>query len=323
MWNGTYRDRITILGNEIARGERVSLELEVAKLHTRNSLQLPIIVNRALEDGPVLLLMGGIHGDEINGVAIVREIIRRGINRPLKGTVIAIPVFNIFGYLHLNREFPDGRDLNRVFPGSATGSLASQFAYHFTREIMPVVDCAIDFHTGGAERDNIPHIRCLLSDARSFELARAFGPRFILHSSYIPRSVREALNKLGKPALLFEGGKSRSLDPAVIESGVTGTRNLMRYLGMLDGNAHPVPDPLIIRKSRWLRSPHAGIFHVKTEKGIFVRKRTILGVITDPYGEFERKITAPHDCHIIGINTAPVVNKGDALVHVSVEVTES
>ena len=155
-------NKFIILGREIKKGERAILELEVAKLHTRNSLRIPIIVHRAKHDGPVMLLMGGVHGDESNGVAILREIIRKKYNRPKRGTIICIPVFNVFGYLNQSREFPDGRDLNRMFPGSANGSLASQFAYKFTKEIAPLVDYVLDFHTGGAGRNNFPNIRCVL-----------------------------------------------------------------------------------------------------------------------------------------------------------------
>ena len=153
-----------ILGKEIKRGESALIEVEVAKLHTRNTLKMPVIIERGKEDGPVLLLTGGVHGDEINGVAIVREVISRGYNKPKAGTIICIPVFNVFGYLKLSREFPDGRDLNRMFPGAAKGSLASQFAYKFTKEIATKVDYVLDFHTGGARRSNYPNVRCVFKE---------------------------------------------------------------------------------------------------------------------------------------------------------------
>ena len=137
MSSETYKDKLILLGTEIKRGDSICLQFDVAKLHTRNSIQVPIFVERAEKDGPVLLLLGGVHGDEINGVEIVRRIIRNKINKPSSGTIICIPVFNIFGFLHLSRKFPDGRDLNRVFPGSAKGSLSSQFAYQFKKEIAP------------------------------------------------------------------------------------------------------------------------------------------------------------------------------------------
>src|SRR3989338_36575 len=156
--------RFFILGTEILPGKGAELSMNVAKLHTNTPIQVPVIVQRAEKDGPVLLLMAGMHGDEINGMEIIRRVIRKGWNKPSTGTIICIPVFNVFGYLNVKRELPDGRDLNRSFPGTKSGSLASQFAYQFMKEIAPNIDLAIDFHTGAAQRSNIAQIRCLKTD---------------------------------------------------------------------------------------------------------------------------------------------------------------
>ena len=310
-------DDMTILGRTVKRGESAFLELEVAKLHTRNSIKISIIVERAEKAGPTLLLMAGIHGDEVNGVAIVRDIIRRGYNKPTRGTIICIPVFNVFGYLNLTREFPDGRDLNRVFPGSAKGSLASQFAFKFTQEIAPLVDYVIDFHTGGALRENYPNVRCVFKQEKTLELAKVFDAPFIVHSNYIAKSLRITMDKMGKTILLFEGGKSNSLDPFVVDTGVKGALNVIRHLKMSTGKSKVRKGSQLIKKSSWIRAPYSGMFQFHIKNGTYVTKKTIIGTITDPYGEFEKKIKAKHDCFIFGINNAPVVHKGDALFHVS------
>ena len=313
------KDDFQILGRKIKKGERAILELEVAKLHTRNSIKITIIVERAKLDGPTLLLMGGVHGDEINGVAIIRDIIRKKYNKPKRGTIICIPVFNVFGYLNLSREFPDGRDLNRMFPGSANGSLASQFAYQFTHEIAPLVDYVLDFHTGGSDRENSPNVRCVLHEEKAYQLAKVFDAPFIVNSNYIPKSIRDAINKMGKTILLFEGGKSKNLDESVINCGVEGARNVMKYLGMCDGEINLKNNSVVVQKSKWIRAPFSGMLRLHVENGSWVDKKTILAKITDPFGEFEKKVIAPFDCFIFGINTAPIVNKGDALFHVSIE----
>lgn len=311
----------SILGQKIRKGERTVVEMEVAKLHTRDSLRIPVIVERAEMDGPVLLFLSGVHGDETNGVAIIREIIRKKINKPERGTTICIPVFNMFGYLNLSREFPDGRDLNRVFPGSANGSLASQFAYKFVHEIAPMVDYVLDFHTGGAERENISNIRCVLQNEKQLELAKIFGAPFIVHSNYIPKSIRDTFRKMGKTILLFEGGKSRSLDQAVIRCGVQGALNVMRYLNMQEGEIITESEPVIIQKSKWLRAPYSGLFQSQIKNGTSVKAKEVIGRISDPFGDFEKKIKAPYDCHIFGLNTAPIVYKGDAIFHISSKET--
>jgi uncharacterized protein len=312
-------EKFLILDTEIEKGKGAILEVEMAKLHTRNSLSIPIIIERAKADGPVLLLMGGVHGDETNGVAIVRDIIRKKYHIPKRGTIICIPVFNVFGYLNQSRQFPDGRDLNRMFPGTANGSLASQFAYKFTKEIAPLVDYVLDFHTGGSGRDNFPNIRCVMKQNKTLELAKVFGAPFIVNSNYIPKSVRETIDKMGKTILLFEGGESLKLDQSVIDTGVEGSLNVMKYLGMQEGNPIIVNAPVIISKSKWLRAPFSGIFQSLVKNGEWVKRKTIIGRIYDPYGEFEKYIMAPFDCYIFGLNSAAIVYKGDALFHVSVE----
>lgn len=314
-----FNEEFQILGKEIKKGEGATLELEVAKLHTRNSLKTTIIVERAKLDGPTILLMGGIHGDEVNGVAIVRDIIRKKYNIPNRGTIICIPVFNVFGYLFLSRKFPDGRDLNRMFPGSPKGSLASQFAYKFTKEIAPLVDYVLDFHTGGSGRDNFPNVRCVVTEEDTFKLAKVFGSPFIVNSNYIAKSVRNTIHKKGKTILLFEGGKSLTLNESVIKCGVEGALNVMKYLGIQEGDLNLTDKSIVVKRSKWIRAPFSGMLRLKVENGSWVTKKTILAEITDPYGEFQKTVFAPFDCYIFGLNTASIVNKGDALFHISVE----
>ncbi len=308
-----------ILGKEIPEGKRTVLDLEVAKLHTRTTVKVPVIIERSKKPGPVVLLLAGIHGDETNGVGIIREIISQKINKPISGTIICIPVFNIFGYLIHTREFPDGRDLNRMFPGSANGSLASQFANQFTKEIAPHVDYVIDFHTGGGKRDNIAQIRCNKDDEKALELAKVFNPPMIVFSENITKSLRETLHKMGKTILLFEGGKSIELNPTIINEGVNGTKNVLIRLGLIEGELTVKETPIFIHKAKWLRASHSGMFKITATNGTLVKKKDVLGIIQDPFGDFKKKIYAPFDGYIFCINKTPIVNKGEALFHISIE----
>lgn len=182
---------IEVLGQIIAKGKGVQLNFDIAKLHTRTKIQVPIIVERGKKEGPTLLVTGGIHGNEINGIEIVRQLISKGYNKPELGMVICIPVVNVFGFLNQARQFPDGRDLNRVFPGSPRGSLASRFAYHIIKEIAPLVDYCIDYHTGGDSRFNVPQVRIGKHDIASLELAKVFSPSFIIKSVRREKSFQE------------------------------------------------------------------------------------------------------------------------------------
>jgi len=296
-----HHKKIVILGKEILPGKGAQLNLDVAKLHTTTPILVPVIIERAKVDGPTVLLMAGMHGDEINGVEIIRRVIRKGFNKPQIGTIICLPVFNIFGFLNLKRELPDGRDLNRSFPGSESGSLAAQFAFHFMKEIAPHVDYVIDFHTGSAQRNNFPQIRCVLDNEESVALARIFNPPYILNSSYISKTIRESISKLDKKMLLFEGGKTNSIEEFIVEEGLNGVKRFLSHMGMRTFKIDISKDrtPVILSESRWMRSPNSGMFQATVTNGARVTKGEVIGIVTDPYGKIERKVKAHSDGYII------------------------
>ena len=313
---------MVILGKEILPGKGVQLNFDVAHLHTRTPILVPVIVERAKEDGPTVLIMAGLHGDEINGVEIIRRFLRKKLHKPTKGTIICLPVFNIFGFLNLQRELPDGRDLNRSFPGSSNGSLASQFAYQFMKEIAPHCDYILDFHTGAAQRNNFPQIRCVFKDEESVELARVFNPPFILHSNLIPKTLRESIVKRKKKILLFEGGKSNSIEEQVVEEGLNGVKRVISHLGMRNYKFDITKDrePIFLQESKWMRAPSSGMFQSLVKNGSSVQKGDVIGIVTDPYGNYEKKIKAIQDGYIICANESPVVYKGDAIINIAKKI---
>lgn len=311
---------IIIHGETILPGQSRTINMEIARLHTMTKLKIPVIIERSKVDGPVVLFSAGIHGDEINGVEIVRQIIVRNINKPKTGTIICIPVVNIFGFVNQKREFPDGRDLNRVFPGSKNGSLASRFAWHILTEIMPYVDYCIDFHAGGAARFNAPQIRVEPDNQKLKELSDIFNAPFTLYSKNIAGSFRGACGKMGVTMLLFEGGKSLDLNQEVTQEGVQGAKRILQHLGMLNirKNAKaPERPPIYILDSTWIRARHSGMFQNRIHAGQFVTKGEVIAIITDPFGKFEQKVKAPNSGYIINSNDAPIVYQGDAIFHIS------
>lgn len=316
--------KIKILGEDIPAGKKRILKLDIARLHTFSKIEIPVIVERAHEDGPALLLNAGIHGNELNGVEIVRELLARKYTKPERGMVISIPTLNIFGFINQTREFPDGKDLNRVFPGSPKGSLASLLAFHVMNEIIPHIDYCIDFHTGGARRFNSSQIRIPKNNDELFELAQAFNPRFIVYADQREKSFRQAAMKAGKKVLLFEGGKTHEFNQRVTKRGINGTLKLMQHLGMrnfteeLEKANHQSPS-ILIKNSTWIRARQGGLFRFFVKDGTKVNKGEVIGTISDPYGNYEYKIKIPETGHIIGMNHAPVVYKGDALVHLGFE----
>lgn len=314
---------IKILGKEVSPGESRELNFSFAKLHTNTPIDVPIIVERSHYEGPTILFTAGIHGDEVNGVEVVRQLVSKGINRPKIGTIICIPIINIFGFLQKLREFPDGRDLNRAFPGSKNGSLAARIAYQLMNDIVPHVDYCLDFHTGGSSRFNAPHVRIEKGDVKLTKLAEVFNAPFILHSKNLKKSFRNSCQKKGIPMLLFEGGKSNSIDSVVSNTGVNGSKRVLHHLGMLRSQfkvSSPKRPSVLISHSKWIRANASGMFKSAVKVGTLVTPGEVIGHITDPYGKVHYWIKASNKGYVFNVNEAPLVYQGDALFHISTEV---
>jgi len=321
-------NKVKILGETILPGKTYHLSLNIAKLHTGTSIEVPIIISRAKLKGPSILFTGGIHGNEVNGVEIVRKIIAKKYHIPNAGMVICIPVVNVFGFLSQTREFPDGRDLNRVFPGTRTGSLASRFAYHIVKEIVPHISYCIDFHTGGDSRFNTPQIRIGKNDHESLQLAKTFGTSFIIKSVKREKSFRETLYKLDKKVLLFEGGKSLNINPVITRTGISGALRVMQELGIRSfqkelSSLIPKPDTLfLVEDSTWIRAKFSGLFHPTVQLGQYVKVGDSLGSVSDPFGNFDKIQKSNFSGHVICVNQSPIVNQGDAIIHITKNETE-
>lgn len=314
---------IVILKERIPLGESRTIDFSIARLYTTTKVEIPVIIERAANPGPTILITAALHGDEINGVEIVRQLIARKLNKPKRGTIICIPILNVFGFLQNNRYFPDGRDLNRVFPGTKTGSLASRVAYYFTREILPYADLCLDFHTGGASRFNAPQIRIKSGDNRLMELAEIFNAPFTVYSKTIEKSYRKTCDTKGIPSLLFEGGKSFDSNKNIAKEGVEGIMRILAHFDMLSQKKVPVAtrgQTVIIDKAKWVRAHRSGLLHVKIQCNQHVLKGELLATITDPYGKMRFRVSAPNDGYIISVNESPIVNQGDAIFHLSASI---
>ena len=308
-------DFISINNHDIGPGEQKEILLNIARLPTYTPIQLSVQIFRGKKDGPVLLLTGGLHGDEINGVEIIRRMISNGQATPEKGTVVAIPLVNIYGFIQKQRDLPDGKDINRSFPGSKSGSLARLVAHTLMDKIFPHIDYGVDFHTGGDSRTNFPQIRCVLKANGNRKLADAFAAPITVNSSLIDKSFRKAAQKQGKEILVFETGEAHRFDAFGIQQGIDGTQRLMKSLEMISSAPEP-NETEIYEKSTWVRARYAGLFQQKMELGEHVNKRQVLGHISDPFGKEWFKVISPQTGRIIALNNAPVVHKGDAILHI-------
>ena len=311
--------KVTIAGQEIKPGEFREIIINIARLPSRTQIDTPIYVYRAEEEGPTLALTAGMHGDEINGMEIVRRILDGGFNRVKRGTVVCMPIINMYGFLNYSREVPDGKDINRSFPGSKSGSLAARVAHHMTYDIIPFIDYGVDFHTGGASRTNYPQVRCVMQDKVNVELANAFHAPFTIDAPFRPNSLRLTASKKGKHIIVYEGGESIRFDQYAIEEGVLGTLRLMKHLNMIDEAPAPRTENKIIWSSSWVRAQNAGLFQPLVQCGELIQKGQFIGSLTDPFGEFKEEIHAPAMGYVVGLNNNPVVNAGDALLHIGID----
>jgi hypothetical protein len=330
MWTPIMRNAFSFGGIDVPPGQRRLVDLPVSKLSNHMPVTLPVHVLHGLKPGETLFVSAAIHGDELNGVEIIRKLLSTLDPRHLSGTLLCVPVVNTFGFLSRSRYLPDRRDLNRSFPGSPDGSLAARLAHLFLDAIAARCRYGIDLHSAAVHRDNLPQIRADFSNAPQLRpLADAFGADVILESPLRPGSLRKAARDKQIDVLVYEGGEGLRFDDGAIRAGYEGVVNVMDLLGMRAGHDDHVDDetdagislprtlPRYANKSRWVRAPDGGVFRTRCRLGDSVRRDDVIGWIANPYEDVEVQIRAPKAGTIIGMSTLPIVNMGDALFHVA------
>ena len=302
----------------VAPGQRVNINLPVADLYTATPLSMPMQVICGRKAGPTLFVSAAIHGDELNGVEIVRRLLQRKVLQSMRGTLLAVPIVNVHGFLHQSRYLPDRRDLNRSFPGSAKGSVAGRLANKFYRQIVAKADYGIDLHTGAINRFNLPQVRGNLDDEKTLELAKVFSVPVIINANIRDGSLRACAAELGMPMLIYEAGEALRFDEISIRAGLRGILNVMHLIGMLPEARRPKRvEPVLARSTSWVRAPSSGIVNDKVKLGSSVRKGQRLASISDPLGDGEEDAIAPFDGIVIGRSNLPLAHEGDALFNLA------
>jgi predicted deacylase len=307
-----------IAGAKIPMGSRKSINIKVGKLYDSTDLAIPVEVVRGKEDGPVLFVSAAIHGDEVGGVEIIRRLIQSKWLRYIRGVLIAVPIVNVYGFNNRSRYLPDRRDLNRCFPGSGRGSLASQIAHIFMEEVVKKSSHGIDLHTAAVHRVNLPQIRASLDHEETRKLALAFGAPVVLDSNLRDGSLRQAALELDIPILLFEAGEALRFDEVAIKIGLRGILDVMAEIGMLSRNWGRIVKPAFIATSSyWIRAPIAGIMKHQRKLGSYFKAGDVIAVVSDPAGRVKTEVTVPQEGVVVGETTLPLVNQGDAMFHIA------
>ena len=315
---GARNASFEIGGTSVPPGRRAVVDVPISNLSNHTPMTMPVQVVNGRRTGPRLFVCAALHGDEINGVEIIRRLLRDPDIGSIHGTLLAVPIVNVFGFVAGSRYLPDRRDLNRSFPGSAKGSLAGRLAHVFINEILVRCTHGVDLHTAVIHRDNLPQIRANIDDARNLEMARCFGAPVVVNAGERDGSLRQEAAKRNIPVIVYEGGEALRFQDSVIRVGVRGVRRVMRNIGMLRTKplSRPTPEPLIARSSSWVRAPGGGILRSEVVLGDHVEVGERLGVVADPFGENEAMVTASTRGIVIGRTNLPVVNAGDALFHI-------
>jgi predicted deacylase len=310
---------LRINGAVIAPGTRVYIDIPVTQLYTHAPVTIPVHVIHGRHPGPRLFLSGAVHGDEINGVEIIRRVLKSPAVKRLRGTLIAVPIVNVHGFINHSRYLPDRRDLNRSFPGSETGSLTARVANIFLQEIVAKCTHGIDLHTAAIHRDNLPQVRGNLDDPEIERMARAFGAPVMLNGGLVDGSLRKLAMAAGVHMLLYEAGEALRFNELCIRGGVRGIVSVMRELDMLPRGRQAVrrSAALVARSSTWVRAPQSGILRATVALGARVEPGTRLGVVADPFGEREIDVGSTAAGIIIGRTNIPLVHEGDALFHIA------
>ncbi|WP_439100255.1 succinylglutamate desuccinylase/aspartoacylase family protein [Congregibacter sp.] len=310
---------LVIGGISIAAGESELIDLRVAPMYTHDDLSINVQVLRGKRPGPTLFISAAIHGDEINGVEIIRRLLQHKALKNLRGSLLAIPIVNVYGFLNHTRYLPDGRDLNRSFPGSSKGSLTGRVAHTFVKEVVKKCTHGIDLHTGARHRSNFPQIRADLDDEQAAEMTRAFGVPLAIDAKIRDGSLRNCAGDLGIPVILYEAGEALRFEEVYIRAGVRGIINVMRNIGMLPPSrsrkAHP--EPIISNETTWVRAGESGVLRTFTALGDKVSEGQTLAIVADPLGASETPILAPSSGVVIGRTNLPLVYEGDATFHIA------
>lgn len=316
----TPRGAFHIGGHDIAPGTRGTVELPVSVMSDHTPVTISAHVVHGRRPGPVIFVSAAIHGDEVIGVEIVRRLLKAPQLKGMAGTLLAVPIVNTFGFLNQSRYLPDRRDLNRVFPGSASGSLAARLAHIFLTQVVLRCSFGIDLHSAAIQRTNLPQLRLTPGNPRLLDLGRAFGAPVILQSKLREGSLRLVAEASGVDVLLYEAGEGLRFDEGAARTGVAGILSVMAALGMVPARGIPRPSvpPVTCTRSYWVRAPAGGLIRTHRTIGDLVEAGALLGTISDPFGLMDVPLTAPETGIIIGRSHLPIVNEGDALFHIAV-----
>lgn len=304
-------------GKRIEHGRTTNLNLNFSETYIGQSVSLPVKIIRASQPGPRIFLTGAVHGDELTGIGIIRSLLFDTPFKLRRGTLVCVPVVNLFGFEHGSRYLPDRRDLNRCFPGNESGSMTRRLAGRLTSEVIDKCDFGIDFHTASGDRTNYPNVRGDMRDDDVRYLARAFGAELIVNNPGPSGSLRRVAVRRGTPTIMFEAGEVGKIEPGVIEYGVRGTLNVLKHFDMIDGDPETPLFQVSVQRTLWVRAERGGFMNFCVAPGDVVEEGQNLAINTSIFGSERNVLTSPCSGVVLGMTTMPAVKPGEPVYHIA------
>ncbi len=310
-------EELKIGGKPVNPGEAQEILLKISEFYTAQPVNIPVTVVRGTEEGPRVFLTAAVHGDELNGVEIVRTLMTELDPAKLKGAVLCTPVVNRWGFLSHSRYLPGRRDLNRYFPGNAEGNLAARVAHKIFSEIIQKAEYGIDMHTAAVGRTNLAHIRGDMDNEKVRKMAKAFGTEIIIDQPAAGGTLRSAATRAGVPTIILEAGETFRFQRAMVTKGVRGVKNVLAELGMIDWEQREPPFQVIVKVSEWIRAERGGILDIRVRPGELIYEGNDIAIVSTPFGREVTTLKSPLTGLVIGITTIPLVQPGDAICHIA------
>ena len=303
---------LCICNEFIQPGEKANLALQMPDLYSCAPLYMPIKVIHGKNAGPCLLVFSTIDGNEMNGLEIVNRLIESLDGNSINGTIIAVPVMNIYGLTHFPKTMPSGNDLSECFPGKPDGNFGERIAHIFTHELIKKADYCIELDTGALNHNILPQVYCNFDNQKTKQLAKAFQAPVITNVSIEGNNFRQTTESLNIPLLVYQAGEAMRFDENAITLGVNGTINIMRSIDLLP-KEEPIAEfsPVFSQDEGWIVSHRFGILRTYVELGQTIKKGEKLGTISDPFSADKGEhVKAPKEGIIVGINTTPLIHEG-------------
>ena len=313
-------EAFTFSGGIVEPGETANVRYTISETYLGEPVRVPVTIVNGEEPGPSIFLSAASHGDELNGIEIVREVAHEWAHDDLRGTIVCLPVLNVPAFIAQQRYLPIyDRDLNRSFPGDPESTSAKRMAHTLFTNFIEPCDIGLDFHTSTRGRSNMLHVRADMENPDVARLAKAFASNVIIAGSGPGGSLREEASAVGTPTITVELGEAHRFQRVLIDKALEGVESVFDEYGLREDSSVRWPGWRTVIESgekTWLRADVGGLVEMHFSRGDLVEAGEPICTITNPFKTDTTEVRAPFTGLIVGVLENPVVFPGNPLCHV-------